>query len=297
MTTTATPTTTTDTNPGYKWVGTRPVRHDGLDKVTGRARFGADLSLPGMLTGAVLRSPHAHARIRSIDTAPATAMEGVKAVVTGADFPMLESEAGEGGEGAVDFRDLCRNIMARDKVLYEGHALAAVAATSRRVALAAVAAIKVDYEVLPHVIDVEEAMAPDAPILHEDMFTRVSSRTREPRDIATGASQTTTGPGCSPERRVVERSSHQAVIKAYTEPHAVGASTLPGRPRSRLSAQGSFMVPPYGQAARMGTIPHQGHPGRDRGRLRGQDHRLHRTGGDVAVAEGRASRQDRHDPG
>ena len=131
MTTTATPMKTTDPQPGYKWVGTRPVRHDGLDKVTGRARFGADLSLPGMLTGAVLRSPHAHARIRSIDTSAAAAMDGVRAVVTGADFPMLEREAGEGGEAAVDYRDLCRNVMARDKVLYEGHALAAVAAPPR----------------------------------------------------------------------------------------------------------------------------------------------------------------------
>ena len=247
MTTTATPTTTTDTNPGYKWVGTRPVRHDGLDKVTGRARFGADLSLPGMLTGAVLRSPHAHAKIRSIDTAPATAMEGVKAVVTGADFPMLESEAGEGGEGAVDFRDLCRNIMARDKVLYEGHALAAVAATSRRVALAALAAIKVDYEVLPHVIDVEEAMAPDAPILHEDMFTSgVEPAPENPSNIADrclyergDVDQAFARADVVVEREFATRPVHQG----YIEPHAVVVDTSEdGRAVVWCSSQGHFMV-------------------------------------------------------
>ncbi|MCY4369939.1 MAG: xanthine dehydrogenase family protein molybdopterin-binding subunit [bacterium] len=247
MTTTATPTTTTDTNPGYKWVGTRPVRHDGLDKVTGRARFGADLSLPGMLTGAVLRSPHAHARIRSIDTAPAAAMEGVKAVVTGADFPMLESEAGEGGEGAVDFRDLCRNIMARDKVLYEGHALAAVAATSRRVALAALAAIKVDYEVLPHVIDVEEAMAPDAPILHEDMFTSgVEPAPEKPSNIADrclyergDVDQAFARADVVVEREFATRPVHQG----YIEPHAVVVDTSEdGRAVVWCSSQGHFMV-------------------------------------------------------
>jgi len=247
VTTTATPTTTTDTNPGYKWVGTRPVRHDGLDKVTGRARFGADLSLPGMLTGAVLRSPHAHARIRSIDTAPAAAMEGVKAVVTGADFPMLESEAGEGGEGAVDFRDLCRNIMARDKVLYEGHALAAVAATSRRVALAALAAIKVDYEVLPHVIDVEEAMAPDAPILHEDMFTSgVEPAPEKPSNIADrclyergDVDQAFARADVVVEREFATRPVHQG----YIEPHAVVVDTSEdGRAVVWCSSQGHFMV-------------------------------------------------------
>ena len=250
MTTTATPTTTTDTNPGYKWVGTRPVRHDGLDKVTGRARFGADLSLPGMLTGAVLRSPHAHARIRSIDTSAARAMDGVKAVVTGADFPMLESEAGEGGEGAVDFRDLCRNIMARDKVLYEGHALAAVAATSRRVALAALAAIEVDYEVLPHVIDVEEAMAPDAPILHEDIITQgVEPAPENPSNIAArclyergDVDQAFARADVIVEREFATRPVHQG----YIEPHAVVADTAEdGRAVVWCSSQGHFMVRTY----------------------------------------------------
>ncbi|MDH3680077.1 MAG: xanthine dehydrogenase family protein molybdopterin-binding subunit, partial [Acidimicrobiia bacterium] len=121
----------TQTQPGYKWVGSRPIRPDGLEKVTGKARFGADLTLPGMLEGAVLRSPHAHARIVSIDTTAAEAMPGVKAVITGADFPDL-AEAG----ARPDEVDMSKNIIARDKVLYEGHVVAAVAAGTRKQAKA-----------------------------------------------------------------------------------------------------------------------------------------------------------------
>ncbi len=98
----------------FQWVGTRPIRHDGVDKVTGRANFGADFSLPGMLHGKVLRSPFAHARIRSIDVAPALALEGVKVAITGADLPEIPHESGAGAEGPVDFADVSRNVMARE---------------------------------------------------------------------------------------------------------------------------------------------------------------------------------------
>ena len=156
----------------FKWVGTRPIRHDGVDKVTGRANFGADFSLPGMLHGRVLRSPHAHARILSIDTAAALALDGVKTVITAADLPEIPSQEGSTGEQQIDFRDLSHNIMARDKVLYDGHPVAAVAATSLEVAAEALERIAVAYEVLPHVLTVDEAIAPGAPILHDDMFTK-----------------------------------------------------------------------------------------------------------------------------
>src|SRR5215468_1547067 len=145
----------------FKVVGSRPVRPDGIDKVTGRAKFGADTNAPGMLIGKILRSPHAHARIRSIDASKALALPGVKAVVTRDDFK----------EGDPDFRDVLRNVMAREKALYEGHAVAAVAAVNAIVARKALKLIKVDYEVLPHVTDVETAMRADAPVLHDDMFT------------------------------------------------------------------------------------------------------------------------------
>ena len=146
-------------------VGTRPLRPDGVDKVTGRARFGADAFAPGMLHGMILRSPHAHARIRSIDASKALALDGVKAVITADDLPDLTG----GDEG---LRITLANVMARGKAMYDGHAVAAVAATSVNAARAALKLIKVDYEVLPHVTDVEAAMAPDAPLLHDDMITR-----------------------------------------------------------------------------------------------------------------------------
>ena len=146
-----------------KVVGTTPIKPDGVDKVTGRAKFGADTHLPGMLVGKVLRSPHAHAIIKSIDTSSAEALAGVKAVVTRDDFPELPP-----GE----FRDISSNCMAREKAFYDGHAVAAVAATSERIAKKALKLIEVDYQVLPHVIDVMDAIKPDAPILFEDMVTK-----------------------------------------------------------------------------------------------------------------------------
>ena len=147
-----------------KIVGTNPIKHDGLDKVTGRARFGADVSLPGMLHGRVLRSPHAHAVIRSIDASEAEALPGVKAVITRDDFPDIPPGSPAG--------DMSRNAMAREKALYDGHPVAAVAATTEAIAKRAVKLIAVDYEVLPHVIDPVEAMMPDAPILHDYLRTR-----------------------------------------------------------------------------------------------------------------------------
>jgi CO/xanthine dehydrogenase Mo-binding subunit len=147
-----------------KIVGTSPIKHDGIDKVTGRAKFGADLFLPGMLVGKILRSPHPHAIVKSIDTSAAEALPGVKAVVTRRDFPELPKGSVAG--------DMSRNAMAREKALYDGHPVAAVAATSESIAKQALKLIKVDYEALPHVIDPVEAMKPDAPILHDHIRTK-----------------------------------------------------------------------------------------------------------------------------
>src|ERR1043166_301466 len=168
-----------------KVVGTRPIRPDGVDKVIGRAAFGADMTMPGMIWGKILRSPHAHARIRSIDTSRAERLPGVKAVVTASDFPEIPSEEAFVGEGPMNFRDLSYNCMARGKVLYDGHAVAAVAATSPAIAEEALDLIEIDYEVLPHVIDVEDAMKPDAPVLHNDLFTQgVDPKPTAPSNIA-----------------------------------------------------------------------------------------------------------------
>ena len=141
-----------------KVVGTRPVRPDGVEKVTGRANFGADLHLPGMLHGKVLRSPHAHARVKSVDVSGALAMEGVLAAVSGGDF-------------AEQTDDLGRNVIARDKVLYHGHAVAAVAATSPLLAEQALDAIKVDYDVLEPVLSIDQAIADGATLVNEEMHT------------------------------------------------------------------------------------------------------------------------------
>src|ERR1700757_4641836 len=123
--------------------------------------YGADFAPAGTLYGKVIRSPHAHARIRSINTAKAAALPGVKAVVTAKDFPDQKFEYIGPERVAVNFWHVTRNIMAREKVLYEGHAVAAVAAADPLIADHALSLIEVDYEVLPHVIDVDDAMKPD----------------------------------------------------------------------------------------------------------------------------------------
>jgi len=154
---------------GFRVVGTNPIRPDGLDKVTGRAVYGDDFKIAGMLHGKVLRSPHAHARIKSIDTRKALRLPGVRAIITGADFPKPSVAMVPMGEGGyVDMNDTADNVIAKDKAYYDGHVIAAVAADNPHVAEEAVALIDVKYEVLPPVMDVRSAMAPGAPVLHEN---------------------------------------------------------------------------------------------------------------------------------
>jgi CO/xanthine dehydrogenase Mo-binding subunit len=153
---------------GFTVIGTRPVRHDGLDKVTGRARYGADIHLPGLLHGRILRSPHAHARVRSVDTRRAEALEGVWAVATSSDFTIVQQQDLDVRVGVTP-RMMADNDLAGDKVLYKGHAVAAVAAVSQYVAEEALALIEVDFEVLPPVMTFKDAMRDDAPLLHEGL--------------------------------------------------------------------------------------------------------------------------------
>ncbi len=202
----------------FSVVGTRPLRPDGLDKVTGRARFGADASAPGMLIGRVLRSPHAHARIRSIDAKAALKLPGVKAVVTREDFK----------EPSADLRDVWRNVMAREKALYDGHAVAAVAAVSASVARKALSLIKVDYEILPHVTDVDEAMKPGAPVLHDDIFTGGIEPTPKKPSNVVNRSEFGHGDvkkGFAEADVIIERKFRtEATHQGYIEPHACLAS-------------------------------------------------------------------------
>jgi CO/xanthine dehydrogenase Mo-binding subunit len=166
-------------NKEYNVVGTRPIRHDGAEKVTGRACYGADIRLPGMLYGKILRSPHAHARIKSIDTRHAEELPGVHAVVTSADLAQPSSRVVDLAEGVLhNMRFLSNNILAADKVLYKGHAIAAVAATSPHIAEEALALIQVEYEVLPPVLSAADALKPGAPLLHERLATLSSATVR-----------------------------------------------------------------------------------------------------------------------
>jgi CO/xanthine dehydrogenase Mo-binding subunit len=234
----------------FKVVGTRPIRPDGVDKVTGRANFGADMSLPGMLWAKIKRSPHAHARILHIDASKALALPGVRAVVTAANFPEIRSEEAFVGEGPMNFRDLSRNVMARDKVLYEGHAVAAVAAISPIVAAEALELIEVEYEVLPHVIDVEAAMQPDAPLLHDDLYTQgTEAKPARPSNIAKRVAFSK-GDAEAGFRQadviVTRRYTTQPVHQGYIEPHACVVSVAAdGQVQIWASSQGQFMIRAY----------------------------------------------------
>lgn len=165
-------------NRKFKSVGTRPPRPDGLDKVTGRAKYGADTFAPGQLIGLVLRSPHAHAEIKRIDTSKAAKLNGVKAVITSEDLPDLTN-------GDRDLYDTLENCMARDRALYDGHAVAAVAAIDAPTARKALKLIRVTYKRLPHVTDVDDAMKPDAPLVQPRVYTRgVSPKPESPSNVA-----------------------------------------------------------------------------------------------------------------
>ena len=168
-------------NTEYKVVGTRPIRHDGTDKVTGRAKYGGDFQAAGMLYGKVLRSPHAHARIKSIDTSKALALPGVKAIITGKDMPVVQKKDASAGA-----KTASEKVMASAKVLYKGHAVAAVAAITSHIAESALALIDVQYEELPSATTVLEAMKDNASLLHEEMTTNdLGEKTTKHSNIAT----------------------------------------------------------------------------------------------------------------
>ena len=235
----------------YKVVGTRPIRHDGVDKVTGRALYGADFQTVGLLHGKVLRSPHAHARIKSIDTSRAEAHPGVRAVVTAKDFPDVEDKIADLGEGAANVKDLQDNVLAGDKVLYKGHQVAAVAAIDPHTAEEALELIDVEYEVLPPVIKVLDAMKEDAPLLHEDMKTdAMGEKSENPSNIASHFQHKQGDPekGFAEADVVVEREyTTETVHQGYIEPHNATALYNPdGHLTIWCSTQGAFARPRAG---------------------------------------------------
>src|SRR5580704_16876223 len=209
--------------------------------------YAADMAMPGQLVGKILRSPHAHARIRKIDTTKAAALPGVKAVVVAKDFPDQKFEYIGPERVAVNFWHVTRNIMAREKVLYEGHAVAAVAATDAIIADQALALIEVDYEVLPHVIDVDDAMKPDAPLLFEDMITRgVEPTPTRPSNISKRLEFQIgdLDAGWSQADVIVEKEFKTAAVhQGYIEPHAcVVKVDADGQTDVWSSSQGHFVV-------------------------------------------------------
>ena len=245
---------TTERASPYRIIGTRPVRPDGVDKVTGRARYGADIQLPGMLYGRVKRSPHAHARILGIDASKALQLEGVLGVVTHADLPQLpaEEQAVDLGEGASSTRWIARTVFADDKALYAGHALAAVAATDPHIAEDALELIDVQYEVLDPVLDVRDAMLPGAPLVHEDLYTeeingpQPADDERRPTNIAKHVEFVKGDPeaGFAEADVVIEREFttsmwHQGYIEAH---NGTATWNADGELTLWASTQGPFVV-------------------------------------------------------
>ena len=232
----------------YDVVGTRPIRHDGWDKVTGRAQYGADITAAGLLYGKILRSPHAHARIKSIDSSRAEAYPGVLAVVTAKDLPPMEAdEILQLGESTVALRYLRDNVLASDKVLYKGHPVAGVAAASPHLAEEALALIDVDYEVLPPVVTVMDALEDGAPLLHDDLKTeKFGEKTNEVSNVAQHFQHKLgdIDKGFGEADVVIEREFHtKTVHQGYIEPHnATSFWNKDGKVTIWRSTQGPFEV-------------------------------------------------------
>ena len=217
----------------HKYLGSRSNKVDGLDKVTGNSQFGADLMLPGMLHGKILRSPYAHARIKSINISKAAARPGVMAVVTGADFPNLaKGTLACVGKRTFEMSYLSRVVMAREKVHFHGQPVAAVAAKTLQEAEDALGFIEVEYEPLPAVLDPDAAMKLDAPLLHSDLFTLSDeSVATTPSNVAWHLEfkRGDLERGFADADIVVERSFRTRMVhQGYIEPEAECAAVGPG---------------------------------------------------------------------
>jgi len=234
-------------NGKYNVIGTRPVRHDGLDKVTGRAIYGGDVRLPDLLHGKVLRSPHAHARIVSIDTSRALELKGVRAVATADDLVEAVDKMAGLGETIVNIREVAQNSLASGKVLYRGHAVAAVAAVNPHIAEEALGLIDVQYEPLPAVTDVREAMAEGAPLLDEERTTKALGEDTGKRSNIASHNRNQIGDleaGFAEADVVVEREFHTATVhQGYIEPHNTTVHwRADGSVTVWVSTQGPFQI-------------------------------------------------------
>ena len=296
----------------FRTVGARPIRHDGFDKVTGKARYSADIHLPGMLHGKLLRSPHAHARIRSIDATRALALPGVKAAVTAADLPEVSAEFTDQAEGAmVNYGFYSRNVIAREKALYMGHVVAAVAATDPATAERALDLIDVDYETLPPVLSAEDALADGAPILHERLLTMHSPTLRAgawgDSDVRTNLANRfefrlgDVESGFAQADAAVEREfTTKAVHQGYIEPHAATAQWGQRRIRDRLVQQPRAFLGarPHLSDAGAARVARESGAYGDRRRVRGQGtgRRVPRASRRRSLEEDGAAGEDSDEP-
>ena len=198
-------------------IGKRPPRIDALDKATGAALFSADIVLPNMLHGKVLRSPVPHARITRLDTSKAMALPGVMAIVTSADVPAFQN----------DDEILMPMVptLAKKRVIFAGQPVAAVAAKSQEVAEEAIGLIEVEYEVLPFVIDVLEAMKLDAPLIYPSLQVGSGPGKRAPPAISFSPRRTLAETG----RRVFARQTSSSKIPSARR-QCIRASWSSGQP-------------------------------------------------------------------
>ena len=223
-----------------KWIGKNTIRPDGAEKVTGRAEYAADTTMPGMLWGKILRSPYPHATIKSIDTKKAESLPGVHAVAThddSVDFPLDTPVI----LGIQDMRWMARNVLAKEKVLFHGHPIAAVAAKTEEIAQKACELIEVDYEVHDWAIEINDAIKDDAPILHD--FIKFDGK---PSNIA-GTLEHKKGDidkGFQEADVIIEKDFETAAVhQGYLENHACLVSVAPDdKTVIWSSSQGQFMV-------------------------------------------------------
>ena len=212
----------------FKVIGTRPIRHDGTDKVTGRAQYGADFSMAMVSHGKILRSPHAHAKIKNIDTSKAEKIQGVLSVMTGNDLPQTKNSGEEDrkvtlGELSTDLKYLREGVMATKKATFKGQPVAAVAATNVHIAEEACKAIEVSYEVLDSVINAPDAMQSNAPIILKDLRTtelgtKLDSQTNVAEHFQHKIGDVTKG--FNESDIIVEREFNTSTVhQGYIEPH------------------------------------------------------------------------------
>ncbi|MBI4640307.1 MAG: xanthine dehydrogenase family protein molybdopterin-binding subunit, partial [Candidatus Tectomicrobia bacterium] len=221
----------------YRVVGQRLTKLDGEDRVTGKSMYGADVRIRGpILSGKVLRSPHAHARILKIDTRKAEALSGVVAVVTDADTPNIRT--------GIAVKD--ETVFARGKVRYQGEPVAAVAALDDATAEEALDLIEVDYELLPPVVDAKAAMAENSPLVHEEYATYIDAtknRDRKGNTISkTQIEQGDVSKGFAEADLIFEETFTTPYIhQAYLEPNAALAEvTRSGKVNVWVSGRGIF---------------------------------------------------------